>query len=54
MADTTVRVAEEQKDEINEIAKKIGDGASQKEAISYLLQLEKVKGNKIMVVQFRG
>jgi hypothetical protein len=43
MADTTVRVAEEQKDEINEIAKKIGDGASQKEAISYLLQLEKVK-----------
>lgn len=43
MADSTVRVAEEQKDEINEIAKKLGDGASQKEAISYLLQLEKVK-----------
>ncbi len=43
MADTTIRVADEQKDVINEIAKELGNGASQKEAISYLLQLEKVK-----------
>lgn len=43
MADSTVRVAEEQKDEINEIAKELGNGASQKEAIAYLLQLDRIK-----------
>ncbi|GMX64454.1 hypothetical protein Elgi_37230 [Paenibacillus elgii] len=40
---TTLKVFAEQKDEVNMIAMRLGDGAGQKEVMSYLLSLDKTQ-----------